>query len=180
MPLLLPPPNAVCFLPLSLRSFVLTDDPACRQSSRLRFGPLPPPYGAITPDYTGGPFQRRTPMVTRYWLTTCLAVILFQTVLTICRSDALATFIDLESAAHRASREKLALVVERGKSEQEREKIRRDRDLWEKAWCPLNRGRARRLDRQEIPRFGVYVRKHSTDLELRCLRGSYSLRGTGK
>ena len=133
LPPLLPPPNVVCFLPPSLQGFVLTNDLARRQSSRLRFGSLPPPYGAITPNHTGGLSQRRTPTVARYWLTICLAIILFQTVLTICRSDALAMLIDLESAAHRASKERLALMVERGKSEQEREKMKHDRELWEKA-----------------------------------------------
>ena len=66
-------------------------------------------------------------MITRYWPAICLAVILFQTVLIICRSDTLAIFIDLKSAADRASREKLALMVERGRSAQEREMLEQQR-----------------------------------------------------
>ena len=58
-------------------------------------------------------------------LAICLAIMLLQTVLVICRSDALAMFINLESAALRAT-ERSALAVER-------EKMRRDRELWEKA-----------------------------------------------
>ena len=57
---------------------------------------------------------------------------LLQTVLIICRSDALALFVDLESAARRESKERFALVEERGRSEREREKLRHERELWEK------------------------------------------------
>ena len=44
------------------------------------------------------------------WLAICFTIILFQTVLITCRSDTLAMYIDLESAAHHASREKLAHI----------------------------------------------------------------------
>ena len=52
--------------------------------------------------------------------------------LVIYRSDSLTKFIRLESVALLASSQKSALVAEREKSEQKREKMRRDRELWEK------------------------------------------------
>jgi len=58
-------------------------------------------------------------------------IVLLQAVL-ICRSDPLANFISLESTAYHASWERSALVAEREKSEQQREKMRRERELWEK------------------------------------------------
>jgi len=63
----------------------------------------------------------------------CLAIMLLQTVLIIYRSDTLAKYTHLESAFLRASTEKLVLVVKREKSELEREKMKCDRELWEKA-----------------------------------------------
>ena len=61
----------------------------------------------------------------------CLAVILLQSVLIICRSDVLARYIDLDSVARRASREKSALTVEREKSERERGEWECERKGWE-------------------------------------------------
>ena len=67
------------------------------------------------------------PMVISRGLAICLAIILLQTVLITCRSDALAKLIDLDSAALRASRERSALAAEREKSEQEREKMEKQK-----------------------------------------------------
>ena len=92
-------------------------------------GPIRPSGYVFHP--TGRPLQKRTQIVTR-GLALCLATILFQVVLIIYRSDSLAQFANLESAALRASMEKSALVSEREKSERERDKMRRDRELWEK------------------------------------------------
>jgi len=71
-------------------------------------------------------------MVISRGIAACLITMLIQSVLIVCRSDALAKYINLESAAYRASRVKSTLMAERNKSEQEREKMRRDRELWEK------------------------------------------------
>jgi len=76
------------------------------------------------------PFRGR--IIAHRGLAICFAILLFQTILIICRSDTLAKFYDLTSTALRASREKSALVTEREKSEQRREQMRRDRELWEK------------------------------------------------
>ena len=57
---------------------------------------------------------------------------LLQTVGIIYNSDALAKYIDIESAASRASSQTSALVAEREKSEWEREKMRVEREFWEK------------------------------------------------
>ena len=51
---------------------------------------------------------------------------LIEAVLIICRSDALATFIDLKSVTLRESKEREKLELERGR-------LRRERELWEKA-----------------------------------------------
>jgi len=91
-------------------------------------------------------FQRRTTIVINRGLAICLAVILFQSVLIICRSDVLARYIDLEAAANDASREKSALVVEREKSE--RERIR-----WEQEKETMKRERGKsELEREELRR----------------------------
>ena len=68
---------------------------------------------------------------------------MFQSVLIICRSDALAKCIDLDSAASRASREKTALVVEREKSERERAKSEQERKRWgwERGEWELDKGK---------------------------------------
>ena len=85
-------------------------------------------------------------MVISRGLTVCLAIILLQSVLIICRSDVLARYIDLDAAAHRASREKSALVVEREKSERERMK-------WEQERETLKRERDKsELEREELRR----------------------------
>ena len=62
----------------------------------------------------------------------CLAIIVVQAVLIVYRSDTLARFVALESTALHASRETSTLVTEREKSERERAKMLRDRELWEK------------------------------------------------
>ena len=69
-------------------------------------GPNPTQPSVHIPRPTGIIFQKRTRMVISRGLTVCLAIILFQSVLIICRSDVLARYIDLDAAAHRASREK--------------------------------------------------------------------------
>lgn len=66
-------------------------------------------------------------------LVICFAIILLQTALILYRSDALAKYIDLESAALRVSWQRSALAAEREKSEREREKMKRDRERWERA-----------------------------------------------
>jgi len=73
-------------------------------------------------------------------LAISLVIMLLQTVLIVCHSDALAMFIDLESAALRASmaksalvEEKSALVAEREELGRERERMKQDRELWEQA-----------------------------------------------
>jgi len=117
------------------------------QTSRLNPGESPPPsYGAVlcdddqpsTPHPTDRPFHGQ--IIISRGLAVCFVIMLLQTVLIICRSDTLAKFYDLESAANRVSREKSALAAERklwkleeGKLEQEREKLRHERELWERA-----------------------------------------------
>ena len=82
--------------------------------------PAPQPAGA-------SPHKKRTSLVTS------LIIVLFQVIciLVVYRSDTLASFIDLESKAYRASMEVSALVAEREKWEQEKENMRHDRELWE-------------------------------------------------
>jgi len=109
-------------------------------------GPSPVRPPVLIPHPTGGTVQRRTTTVISRGITICLAIILFQSVLIICRSDVLARYIDLDAAAHRASREKSALMVEREKSERERIK-------WEQERETLKRERARsELEREELQR----------------------------
>ena len=76
------------------------------------------PYSAASnPGFTshpaGRPSQRRMPMFIGCGLATCLAIIVFQTLVITCGSGSLARFIDLESAALRVSKERSALVEER-------------------------------------------------------------------
>ena len=119
------------------------------QSSKLNSGQPPRSYGAFEPK-TGSsrykysappgpasppgftPFQSPAPVVISRGLAICIAIILLQTVLIVYNSDALANYINLESAAFRASREKSALVAEREKLERERERLRREREFWER------------------------------------------------
>ena len=61
-----------------------------------------------------------------------MIVLLVLEAILISRSDSLAKFVSLESTAHRASWERSSLVTKREKSEREREKMWRDRKLWEK------------------------------------------------
>lgn len=61
-----------------------------------------------------------------------IAIISLLSVLTICNSDTLSSFINLERAASRASKEKLALMAERGESERQREKMRHEGEFWAK------------------------------------------------
>jgi len=61
-----------------------------------------------------------------------IAIISLLSVLIICNSDTLSSFINLERAASRASKEKFALMAERGESERQREKMRREREFWAK------------------------------------------------
>ena len=84
-----------------------------------------PPLGLV-------PSQRPKPWVISRGLALCIAAALLQIVLIIYRSDSLAKFTSLESAAVRASTEKSALVAEREKSEREREKMRNYRELLKK------------------------------------------------
>ena len=101
--------------------------------------PVPPPVFVPHP-------KKRTTIVISRGLTICLAVILLQSVLIICRSDVLARYIDLDAAAYRASREKSALMVEREKSERERMRWEQERDM-------LKRERLRsELEREELQR----------------------------
>ncbi|KAF9651184.1 hypothetical protein BDM02DRAFT_899049 [Thelephora ganbajun] len=95
-------------------------------------GPSYPQSPVPSPPPMSGSLQRREPMTASRGLAICLAIMLLETVLIMYRSDTLAKFINLESTAFRASMEKSALVAEREKSEQERERMRRDRRLWEK------------------------------------------------
>jgi len=87
-------------------------------------GPAAPP-GPI-------PFHTPTPAVTSRGLGICIAIILLHTVRFIYNSDALAKYIDLESTASRTSGQMSALVAEREKSEREREKLRGEREFWDK------------------------------------------------
>jgi len=120
------------------------------QSTGLGSGGPPRSYGAFRPtrtpnfaapgftfyrfpglshDKPDGSYRRRAPTII---LVICSAVILIQTALIIRRSDTLARFIDLESAAFRASKETSALITEREKSERERTEMRHDREFWGK------------------------------------------------
>jgi len=139
-------------------SFALTDGLAHRtQSSNLKSGQVPQSYGSFPPnhdtpngssdalpdasppaapglDHDGPPgsvlrrtrkvFQKRTTI----GLVICLAIIILQSVLTVWT---LARYINLDSAAHRALKEKSALVVERKKSERERQMWEWERGGWE-------------------------------------------------
>ena len=58
---------------------------------------------------------------------------LIEAVTILCRSDVLAPLIDIESAARLAFRANATLAVEKGKMEHERELMRYERELWEKA-----------------------------------------------
>jgi len=55
---------------------------------------------------------------------------LFQVVLVAYRSNSLTKFVSLEFAARRAARDGSALLAERERSEQERAKMRHDREVW--------------------------------------------------
>jgi len=96
----------------------------------------PPPYTPYiptssrtprsTPHRTNEPSRENEPTVIGCGPVICIAIMLIEAVLIICRSDALATFIDLKSATLRESKE-------REKLELERERLRRERELWERA-----------------------------------------------
>jgi len=75
----------------------------------------------------------RKPRVTRYWLAAFLVVVLLQIILIIRHTDIMAPFINIESAARRASSEASTLAVEKEKTEHEREAMAREEELWEKA-----------------------------------------------
>jgi len=139
-------------------SFALTDGLAHRTpSSNLKSGQVPQSYGSFPPNpdapdgpsdtppdaplpatpglthgRSPGPVLHRTSIVFQKRTTIgpaiCLAIIILQSVLTICM---LARYVNLDSAAHRASREKSALVVERGKLERERQMWESERGGWE-------------------------------------------------
>jgi len=106
------------------------------QSSKLNSGQQPQSYGAprsnTAPSYVYVPPNSPKRRVIGRGLAVFLAILLLQTVLTFYTSDTLAKFIELKSAAFRASRERNALVAERQKSEQERERMSREREIWEK------------------------------------------------
>jgi len=128
-------------------------------------GPSPPPYApspaapgpahvrppGLVPRPTGGPSQKRTSIVISRGLAICLVIMLIQSVLIICRSDVLAKYIDLESAALRLSREKSALVVEREKSERERVRSEQEREMLKRERVKSEREmRELRLQRDEL------------------------------
>ena len=105
-----------------------------RPSNAPSYNPPPYTFRSATstqpprprPHQTDGSFQEETPTAIGCGPVICVAIMLIQAVLIICRSDALATFIDLRSATLRASEE-------RGKLELERGKLRREREFWERA-----------------------------------------------
>jgi hypothetical protein len=85
-----------------------------------------------TPYHAPGPSSRNR-------TSTCISpgligivTILIQIVVIVSGSGSLIKAINLESAALNASRERVALVAWRVKSEREREQMRRDRELWGK------------------------------------------------
>jgi len=61
-----------------------------------------------------------------------IVIILLQSVLIIYNSGTLSSFLNLESVASRASKEKFALMAERGGSERQREEMRHEREFWGK------------------------------------------------
>lgn len=65
-------------------------------------------------------------------LVVLVVIVLLQVALIAYRSNTLAKSIDLRSKIQSAPRERSALVAERDRSEREREKMRHDRELWEK------------------------------------------------
>ena len=103
-----------------------TSPPNPPRSAAPRPTPTQPPTLIYIPHPTNGPSQKRAPTVTSRGLSVCLVIILLQTVFIVCRSDALAQFLDLESVIIRS-------VKERARLELEREKLRRERELWERA-----------------------------------------------
>jgi len=102
--------------------------------------PSPTRPSVPTPHPTDGPFKNRTTMVFSRRLALCLAVVLLQSVLTVC---VLARYINLDSTAHRASKEKSAIIVEREKLEGERQMWKLERGEWEtdKGMWELERGK---------------------------------------
>ena len=106
--------------------------PYLPRSTTPRPPPAQPPRTVYIHHSTHVSSRDDAPAVIRPGLVICVVIMLLQTVLIICRSDALALFVDLESAARRESKERFALVEERGRSEREREKLRHERELWEK------------------------------------------------
>jgi hypothetical protein len=130
------------------QGFALTTNLTHREthSSGLTSGSPPRSYGAVPPEHgapSDGP-SHSLPLHApppepishdrdellhkqRQTLINCiyLAILLIQAVVIICGSDALAKFIDLDSASNRASKERFALIAER-------DKLRRDIKWWEK------------------------------------------------
>ena len=81
-------------------------------------GPAPVRPPGI-PHPVDGPFQEKTSIVISHGLAICLAIVVLETLLIVCRSDALAALIDLKSAPRDAFRERVALAAEREMSERQ-------------------------------------------------------------
>ena len=99
--------------------------------------PPPRPHG-LTSHPAGGSSptswrQKQTPRGFSRGLAVCLVVVLFLTVLMISQTDPLAPLIDVDSATRHASMENSTLIIEREKTEREREAMAREKELWEKA-----------------------------------------------
>ena len=99
-------------------------------------GPAPVRPPGI-PHPVDGPFQEKTSIVISRGLAICLAIVVLETLLIVCRSDALAALIDLKSAARDALRERVALAAEREMSErqtvileQQEEKLEKEKVQW--------------------------------------------------
>lgn len=125
-------------------------------SSRLNAGSTPQPsYGSFRPNNSTpshnpnhnptplfaapGPVSSQVPVVPptplrRTSFAACLVIVFFQAICTLAvyRSNTLATYVDLESRAHRASMEASALIAERENWEKEKDNMRHDRETWEK------------------------------------------------
>jgi len=95
-------------------------------------GISPPPSPPPTPHSFNGFSRTRVPKH-KVNLGLIICLILFQTALVITRTDVFRPFMDIESAMRRASTENSTLVLEKGKSEHEREMMAHERELWERA-----------------------------------------------
>ena len=98
-----------------------------------------PHSAAPNPAYVPGfvPYPRSSRMqasvvIIRGLLVICSVVILIETIMIICRSDALRGLLDLDSAARRASNERSALLREREQWELQGERFEQERTRWER------------------------------------------------